>query len=61
MTLCVFVIVEHSDDNFKVGCDWSRVAFSYDGTKVAAGSADGSVYVWDVSGRLETILKEQHT
>lgn len=50
-----------SEDNFKVGCDWSRVALSCDGTKVAAGSADGSVYVWDVSGRLETVLKEQHT
>lgn len=50
-----------SDDGFKVGCDWARVSLSSDGTKVAAGSADGSVYVWDVSGRLETVLKEQHT
>ncbi|XP_058055770.1 autophagy-related protein 16-1-like [Anopheles bellator] len=45
-------------DNFKVGCDWSRVALSPSGTRIAAGSADGSVYIWNINGPLETVLKD---
>lgn len=54
------IICSFSNDNFKVSCDWARVAFSPDGNRIAAGSADGSVYIWSISGRLETILKD-HT
>lgn len=52
-----FILIA-SNDNFKVGCDWSRVAFSHDGTRIAAGSADGSIFIWHVCGRLETTLKD---
>ncbi|XP_037027100.1 autophagy-related protein 16 isoform X3 [Bradysia coprophila] len=52
------IIRSFSNDNFKVGCDWSRVAFSHDGSRIAAGSADGSIFVWHVCGRLETTLKD---
>ncbi|XP_055716111.1 autophagy-related protein 16-1 isoform X2 [Phlebotomus papatasi] len=52
------VVKSFSHDGFKVGCDWSRVSLSSDGTYIAAGSADGAVYVWNVAGRLETILKD---
>ncbi|XP_050087949.1 autophagy-related protein 16-1 [Anopheles aquasalis] len=46
------------NDNFKVGCDWSRVAFSPSGSRIAAGSADGSVFIWNINGPLETVLKD---
>ncbi|XP_058460150.1 autophagy-related protein 16-1 [Malaya genurostris] len=45
-------------DNFKVGCDWSRVAFSPTCQRIAAGSADGSVFIWNVNGPVETVLKD---
>lgn len=49
-------------EDFKVGCDWTRVAFSYDGANVAAGSADGSVFVWHTNnGNLATVLKEHQS
>jgi len=54
------VITTFSHDNFKVGCDWARVCFSPDTSKIAAGGADGSIYVWNINGPLETTLKE-HT
>lgn len=45
------VLCSMSADGFHVGCDWSRVTFSPDGEFVAAGSGDGTVYVWSVSTR----------
>lgn len=54
------IISTFSNDNFKVSCDSARVAFSPDGNRIAAGSADGSIYIWNVNGRLETTLKD-HT
>lgn len=47
-------------DNFKVGCDFARISFSPDSSHVAAGSADGSVFIWNANGVLVSILKE-HT
>lgn len=44
--------------DFKVASDSTRVAFSYDTSSVAAGSADGSVYVWNVNGEVVSVLKE---
>lgn len=52
------IITTYSHDNFKVGCDWARVCFSPDGMKLAAGGADGNVYIWNVNGALETMLKD---
>ncbi|XP_011379184.1 autophagy-related protein 16-1 [Pteropus vampyrus] len=37
-----------SASGFKCGSDWTRVVFSPDGSYVAAGSAEGSLYVWSV-------------
>jgi autophagy-related protein 16 len=49
----------YSAEGFKVGCDWSRAAFSPDGQYISVGSADGSVYIWNVSSnKLESVLKE---
>ncbi|XP_066555222.1 ATG16 autophagy related 16-like 2 [Amia ocellicauda] len=48
-------------DGFKCGSDSSKAIFSPDGNYVAAGSADGAVYIWNVnSGNLETCLPGMH-
>ncbi|XP_021915879.1 autophagy-related protein 16-1 isoform X2 [Zootermopsis nevadensis] len=53
------IICSFSAEGFKVGCDWSRAAFSPDGQYIAVGSADGSVFIWNVSAnKLESVLKE---
>ncbi|XP_036092260.1 autophagy-related protein 16-1 isoform X3 [Rousettus aegyptiacus] len=50
-----------SASGFKCGSDWTRVVFSPDGSYVAAGSAEGSLYVWSVlSGKVEKVLSKQH-
>ena len=36
-------------ESYRTACNWSRAALSPDGRFVAAGSADGAVYVWDAT------------
>lgn len=49
-------------EGFKVGCDWSRAVFSPDNDYVAAGSANGDVFIWNLnSGKLEKVLRDHHT
>ncbi|XP_062438561.1 autophagy-related protein 16-1 isoform X6 [Rhea pennata] len=51
-----------SAQGFKCGSDWTRVVFSPDGNYVAAGSADGALYVWNVlTGKLERMLAKHHS
>nr|CAD7392403.1 unnamed protein product [Timema cristinae] len=52
------VLRTYSAEGFKVGCDWSRAAFSPDGHYVSVGSSDGAVFIWNVTGKVESILKE---
>lgn len=47
-----------SSENFKVGCDWARVSFSRDISRVAAGSNDGHVFIWNINGQLEATLRD---
>lgn len=47
-----------SCENYKAGCDWARVSFSRDINRIAAGSSDGAVYIWNVNGQLEATLKD---
>lgn len=55
------IVTTFMSDGFKVGCDWTRAVFSPDNEYVASGSSDGSIYVWNLaSGKVETILKDQH-
>ncbi|KAI1883222.1 hypothetical protein AGOR_G00243000 [Albula goreensis] len=50
-----------SAQGFKCGADWTRVTFSPDGCHVAAGSADGTLFVWNVlTGKLDRTLDKQH-
>ncbi|XP_061828415.1 autophagy-related protein 16-1 isoform X2 [Nerophis lumbriciformis] len=49
-------------EGFKCGSDSTKAAISPDAGFVAAGSADGAVYVWNVfSGNLETRLADKHS
>ncbi|KAJ8270834.1 hypothetical protein GJAV_G00119800 [Gymnothorax javanicus] len=51
-----------SAPGFKCGADWMRVTFSPDGSYVAAGSADGTLFVWNVlTGKLDRTLDKQHS
>ncbi|KAK2491909.1 hypothetical protein MC885_016637 [Smutsia gigantea] len=51
-----------SAPGFKCGSDWTRVVFSPDGSYVAAGSAEGSLFIWSVlSGKVEKVLSKQHS
>ncbi|KAL7020703.1 hypothetical protein ACKWTF_011613 [Chironomus riparius] len=54
------ILASLSHDSFKVGCDFARIAFNPDCSHIAAGSADGSLYIWNVNGKLVSILKD-HT
>ncbi|XP_019903436.1 autophagy-related protein 16-2 isoform X2 [Esox lucius] len=49
-------------EGFKCGCDNTKAIFSPDGSYLAAGSADGAVYIWNINtGNLETRLPEMHS
>ncbi|KAL7849500.1 hypothetical protein SRHO_G00211270 [Serrasalmus rhombeus] len=51
-----------SAQGFKCGSDFTRVTFSPDGSYVAAGSADGVLYVWNVlTGKLDKTLDKGHS
>ncbi|XP_061492431.1 autophagy-related protein 16-1-like isoform X3 [Rhineura floridana] len=47
---------------FKCGSDWTRAVFSPDGNYVVAGSAEGSLYIWNVlTGKVERVLSKHHS
>ncbi|XP_069390926.1 protein Atg16l2-like isoform X2 [Paralichthys olivaceus] len=49
-------------EGFKCGSDSTKAVISPDGCFLAAGSADGTVYIWNVAtGNLETRLPDKHS
>nr|XP_033814518.1 autophagy-related protein 16-1 isoform X3 [Geotrypetes seraphini] len=51
-----------NSQGFKCGADWTRVIFSPDGSYVTAGSADGTLYFWNVlTGKVERMLTKHQT
>ena len=50
-------------EGFTVSCDWARANFSPDSEYICVGSADGTVYIWNIndSSKLETVLRSEHT
>ncbi|XP_059217834.1 autophagy-related protein 16 isoform X2 [Stomoxys calcitrans] len=51
------VISTFSNEHFKLSCDWARASFNMNATKIACGSSDGVIYIWNVMGNLESELK----
>ena len=49
-------------DGFAVTCDWARANFSPDSEYISVGSADGTVYIWNIndSSKLEASLRGEH-
>lgn len=48
-------------EGFKCGSDSTKAIFSPDGNYLAAGSADGAVYIWNINScSLETRLSDMH-
>ncbi|XP_020798419.1 autophagy-related protein 16 isoform X2 [Drosophila serrata] len=55
------VISTFTNEHFKISCDFARASFNSSGLKIACGSADGAIYIWNVNGFLETTLKGHST
>ncbi|XP_023034303.1 autophagy-related protein 16 isoform X1 [Drosophila willistoni] len=55
------VISTFANEHFKISCDFARATFNSGASKIACGSADGSIYIWNVNGFLETTLKGHST
>lgn len=55
------VTATFSNENFKLSCDWARASLNANGTKIACGSSDGLIYIWNIFGQLETTLKGHST
>ncbi|XP_055373780.1 autophagy-related protein 16 isoform X2 [Condylostylus longicornis] len=51
------IIGSCSHDNFKMSCDWARVAYNCNSNRIAAGSSDGSIFVWNDKGDFEARLE----
>ncbi|XP_070136817.1 autophagy-related protein 16 isoform X6 [Drosophila bipectinata] len=51
------VISTFTNEHFKISCDFARASFNSSGLKIACGSADGAIYIWNVNGFLEATLK----
>jgi autophagy-related protein 16-1 len=52
------ILASLSHDDYKVGCDFARIAFNGDSSHVAAGASDGCVYIWNANGILVSTLKD---
>ncbi|KAM9319734.1 protein Atg16l2 [Gastrophryne carolinensis] len=49
-------------DGFKCGCDWTKAILSPDSSYTLAGSADGTIFIWNVrTGLLEKSLNGEHS
>ncbi|EDX14908.1 GD17638 [Drosophila simulans] len=55
------VISTFTNEHFKISCDFARASFNSSGLKIACGSADGAIYIWNVNGFLEATLKGHST
>ncbi|KAJ3228540.1 hypothetical protein HDU78_009738 [Chytriomyces hyalinus] len=52
-------VASYQHENFRIGMNWTSSCFSSDGSLVASGSFDGSMYIWNTeTSKVEKILKE---
>uniref|UniRef100_T1KJU7 Uncharacterized protein n=1 Tax=Tetranychus urticae TaxID=32264 RepID=T1KJU7_TETUR len=55
------VVKTFSADSFKVGTDLTKATISPDNDHVIAGSASGSIFIWNVNtSKVDRVLKSQH-
>lgn len=55
------IIRTFSNERFRIACDWSRVTFDRHDEFIAAGGYDGTIFIWNMNGKLEKILNGRST
>ncbi|XJO71991.1 hypothetical protein BDV3_001406 [Batrachochytrium dendrobatidis] len=53
-------IATYADGYYRVGMNWARSCFSPDGSFISSGSADGTVFFWDIASKKMVQSNKEH-